>query len=55
VQRIHPELRIEPRSVNEAEYSRADTTRLSSAVEELRFADIMDFIEEAFSVGAQGL
>lgn len=49
VQRLHPELRIEQRSVREAEYSRADTTRLSSTVESLRFIDIMDFVETAFN------
>ena len=48
VQRLHPELRIEQSSVNEAEYSRADLSRLSSTVEALRFVDLMDFVERAF-------
>lgn len=48
VQRLHPELRIERTSVREAEYSRADIRRLSSAVKELGFVDVMDFVETSF-------
>jgi UDP-glucose 4-epimerase len=49
VQRLHPELRIERSSVKEAEYSRADISRLSSTVEELPFVDVMDFVEREFA------
>jgi UDP-glucose 4-epimerase len=48
VKRLHPELRIEQRSVKEAEYSRAEVSRLISTVGELRFVDVMDFVERAF-------
>jgi UDP-glucose 4-epimerase len=48
IRRLHPELAIEQRSAHEAEYSRADISRLSSTVEELRFVDVMDFVELAF-------
>jgi nucleoside-diphosphate-sugar epimerase len=48
VQRLRPELRIRQGSLMEAEYSRADTSRLSSIVNELRFIDVMRFVEGAF-------
>jgi UDP-glucose 4-epimerase len=49
VQRLHPELRITRSSVREAEYSRADISRLSSTLGELRFIDVMDFVEREFN------
>ena len=49
VQRLQPRLRIERTSISEAAYSRADIGRLSSIVEGLRFVDVMDFVERAFS------
>ena len=52
VQRLHPELKIEQRSVQEAEYSRADISRLSSTVKEPRFIDVIDFVES--ELGANG-
>jgi UDP-glucose 4-epimerase len=48
VQRLHPELRTERSSVREADYSRADISRLSSRLGELRFVDVMDFVEREF-------
>jgi UDP-glucose 4-epimerase len=48
VQRLQPGLRIQQSSVREAEYSRADITRLSSLVGPLDFVDVMDFVEHAF-------
>lgn len=48
VQRLHPELRIERTSTQEAEYSRADTRRLSATVQDLRFVDVMAFVETSF-------
>jgi UDP-glucose 4-epimerase len=55
VQRLQPVLRIQQRLVSEAEYSRADTMRLSSTLGDLRFIDVMDFVERAFGVGASSL
>jgi UDP-glucose 4-epimerase len=49
VQDLHPGLRIQPSSVREAEYSRADTARLSSTIGDMRFVDVMDFVQGAFS------
>ena len=51
VQRLHPELKVERRSAEEAEYSRADIAQLSSALGELQFIDIMDFVAEDFRSG----
>ena len=49
VQRMHPKLRMVARSVDEAEYSRADITRLSSVLgREMRFVDVVEFVEDAF-------
>ena len=55
VQRLQPQLRIERGSVSEAEYSRADTSRLASTLGQLRFIDVMDFVEQAFDARAQDL
>jgi nucleoside-diphosphate-sugar epimerase len=52
VRHLHPELKIEQGSVREAEYSRADTRRLFSTVDESHFFDIMDFVQTGF--GADG-
>ena len=48
VERLHPELKVEQRSVQEAEYSRADISRLSSTVQAPRFVDVMEFVETEF-------
>ena len=53
VQRVHPELRILHRSVREAEYSRADTASLRSIVDDLRFIDVMTFVESNFGAGGR--
>jgi UDP-glucose 4-epimerase len=52
VRRLHPGLRIEHRSVAEAEYSRADTKRLFSLIDGIRFVDVMEFVESEFCIGA---
>lgn len=49
VARLHPELRIAHRSVPEAVYSRADISRLSSTIDDLRFVDVRDFVETTFA------
>jgi UDP-glucose 4-epimerase len=52
VQRLHPELKIERRSVQEAEYSRADISRLSTTLKQLAFIDVMQFVEASFAEAA---
>jgi UDP-glucose 4-epimerase len=49
VRRVRPELRIVERSVAEAPYSRADTTRLTVLLGEQRFVDVMEYVERAFA------
>jgi UDP-glucose 4-epimerase len=51
VQRLHPELKVEHRSAQEAEYSRADIARLTSTVGETQFIDVMDFVAHDFRGG----
>jgi UDP-glucose 4-epimerase len=49
VARRHPDLIVAERSVPEARYSRADISRLSATIDDLRFVDVMDFVRAEFS------
>ena len=48
VRRFHPELLVSHQTIAEAEYSRADITRLRSIVDEPRFVDVKTFVKDAY-------